>query len=314
VGLPQFRSALITPGFDTGSESGLLVNAEGVFATNNLPLRRLIGFAYDLQDVQIVGPELLDSERYSITAHAETAPALPQDIDKFRVMVQGLLAKRFALEFHFERSRLPAVALLRSSDAPGLKRAAASQPGPILRLRDASAITVDNAPLEPLFTSWLSARLGLAVVDRTGFSGNFSFDLTWKTTPLTAALQSQLGLTLEAIETDIERMVVDRVSRPSDLEPKPAETKIEPAILDCYVGRYALPRASVMRISREGVRLLAQLDDQRAIELFPSSRTEFFGKLLPVRIKFVSAGAGNATALVLHQGGQATHAPRIDGP
>ena len=306
--MPQFRSAVITPGFDTGPDSGLLVNAEGAFATNNLPLRRLIGFAYDLQDPEIVGPSSLDSERYTITAQAEATPALPQEIDQFRVMVQGLLTQRFALEFHLETSRSRALALLRSSDAPGLKRAAESDHGPILSLRGASAIRVGNAALEPLFTAWLSTQLGMPVVDRTDLTGNYNFDLKWETDPspeaLTAALQAQLGLTLHAIETDVERMVVDRVDRPSDLEPQLFEAEIGPAILDRYVGRYALPRTSVMRISRDGARLLAQLDEQKAIEVFAASETEFFGKLVPARIKFVVAGAGKATGLVLQQGGR----------
>jgi uncharacterized protein (TIGR03435 family) len=315
--MPQFRSAIITPGFDTGPESGLLVNAEGVFTTNNLPLRRLIGFAFDLQDPEITGPPSLDSERYSITAHAEQVPALPQEIDQFRVMTQVLLAQRFAFEFHWETRRSRALALLRSSDAVGLKRAAPSDPGPILRLRDGSSIRVGNAALKPLFTGWLSAQLGVPVLDLTGLTGNYSFDLKWESEEpsaeaLKAALLAQLGLTLTATETDIERMVVDRVGRPSDLEPLPIELKIEPAVLDRYVGAYALPRTSIMRISRDGTRLLSQLDGQRPIEIFPASEREFFAKLVPARIQFVVSDAGKATALVLHQGGRTIDAPRLD--
>jgi uncharacterized protein (TIGR03435 family) len=315
--LPHFGSAVITPGFDTGPESGLLVNAEGVLTTNNLPLRRLIGFAYELQDPEIVGPASLDSDRYSITARAERAPLLPQEIDQFRVMVQGLLAQRFGLEFHLETSRARALALLRRRDAPGLKRAAASDSGPLLSVRDASSIKVGNAALTPLFTGWLSTQLGLPVVDRTELAGNYTFKLKWEKGPtqdaLATALQAQLGLTLEAIETDVERMVVDRVLPPSDLEAQPVEKPIAPALLDRYVGRYALPRSSVLRISRDGARLFAQLDEQKAIEVFAAGDTEFFGKAVPARIKFVVADAGVATALELHQGGRAVHAPRIDG-
>ena len=42
---PRFRKAIIALGFDTGPESGLLVTPHGVLTANNLPLRRLIGFA-----------------------------------------------------------------------------------------------------------------------------------------------------------------------------------------------------------------------------------------------------------------------------
>ena len=313
--MPQFLSAVITSGFDTGPESGLLVNAQGEFTTNNLPLRRLIGFAYDRQDPEIAGPPLLDSERYSIAAQAEQIPALPQELNQFRLMVRELLAQRFGLEFHFDTSRAPALALVRCGDAPGLRRAAVADHGPILRHRDARSIRVGNAAFEPLFTGWLSAQLRMPVVDRTGLSGNFNFDLQLETEAsleaFKAALRAQLGLTLEEIETDFERLVVDAVRPPTGLTPRPSEQQLEPTLLDRYVGRYALSRTSIMRISRDGARLLAQVDEQRAVEVFAATETEFFGKLVPARIKFVVAGAGEAAALVLEEGGRVIQAPRI---
>jgi uncharacterized protein (TIGR03435 family) len=131
------------PGLDTGTAAGgLLVTPQGVFTTNRLPLRRLIGVAYDLQDTEIVGPESLDSDRYSITAQAEEVPALPEEIDQFRVMVRELLVERFGLEFHWETRLSKALALLRGADTRGLKPAADSDPGPILRMRNANSISV----------------------------------------------------------------------------------------------------------------------------------------------------------------------------
>ena len=330
--MPGFRSATITPGFDTGPETGLLVTPQGAFTTNNLPLRQLIGFAYDLQDPEISGPESLDSERYSIRAQAEEVPALPEEIDQFRLMVRQLLAERFGLKFHRETQPSKALALLRGADTPGLKPAAASDPGPVLRLRNANSIRVGNAALEPLFTSWLSTRLGAPIVDRTGLSGNYSFDLTWgpdvaddeldagiggeprepSDAALKSALRAQLGLTLEVIETDIDRMVVDRVHRPADLEPGPVEVEMDLGLFDRYVGRYAFPGASIMSVSRDGAKLFSQLTGQRPIEIFAASETEFFPKVIPARIKFVVDNYGRATALVLHQGGRDIHAPRMD--
>lgn len=329
--MPRFRTATITPGFDAGHAMGLLVNLEGAFTTNNLPLRRLIAFAFDLQDPEISGPASLDSQRYSIAAQAEEAPALPEQIDQFRLMVRDLLVERFGLEFHWETRPSKALALLRCADAPGLKPASASDPGPILRLRSASAISVGNAALEPLFTSWLSSGLGAPIVDRTGLSGNYNFELTWgsrdtqqepgagrgepkesSAEALRSALRTQLGLTLEAIETDIERLVVDRVSIPGDLAPGPVEAEIELGIFDGYAGRYAFPGASIMSVSRDGTKLLSQLGEQGAVEIFPESATAFFLKAVPARIEFEVGDDGRATALVLHQGGRAIRARRVD--
>ena len=329
--MPGFRSATITPGFDTGPETGLLVTPQGAFTTNNLPLRRLIGFAYDLQDPQISGPETLDSERYSISAQAEEVPALPEEIDQFRLMVRELLADRFGLQFHWETRQSKALGLLRGADTTGLKPASASDPGPVLRLRNANSISVGNAALEPLFTSWLSTRFGAPIVNRTGLGGNYNFDLKWESyaaederdastegevkeqrdQALKEALQAQLGLTLEVIETDIERMVVDQLHRPTDLEPGPVEVEIDRDLFDRYVGRYVFPGASIMSVSRDGAKLFSQLAGQRPVEIFAASETEFFPKAVPARIAFVVDDAGRATALVLHQGGRKIYAPRV---
>jgi uncharacterized protein (TIGR03435 family) len=314
---PRFRHATIALGFDTGSESRLLVNRNGEFTTSNLPLRQLIGFAYDRQNPEITGPESLDSERYSIAAQAEGV--VPEkDISPFRLMARALLAERFELEFHWETQRIRAFALDRVADVLVGKNAAASEPGPILELRGPSSLRVRNAPLVPLFTSWLSTRLGTQIINRTGLLGPYTFELAWEGEPtgrdhepLEAALRAQLGLALEALDADVERLVVDRVARPADLQPRPVAIEIDAATLDRYVGRYSLPGASVMTVSRDGARLFAGLDRQDRIEIFAASATEFFPKVFQARIEFLVDKRGRATALVLRQGGRDVRAPRV---
>jgi uncharacterized protein (TIGR03435 family) len=314
---PRFRHATIALGFDTGPETRLLVNPRGEFLTSNLPLRQLIGFAYDLQPPDIDGPESLDSERYSITAQAEAAEP-EKDIDRFRVMARGLLAERFGLEVHWERRRARAFALDRVADILVAKRATSSDPGPVLELRGAGSIRVSNAALAPLFTSWLATRLGTQIVNRSGLLGSFTFELTWQDEPtrsnhepLETALRAQLGLALEALDVDAERLVVDRVGQPSDLRPRPVAIELDAATLERYVGRYSLPGASVMTVSRDEARLFATLDAQSRIEIFPATATEFFPKALQARIRFLVDERGRATALLLHQGGRDVHAPRM---
>jgi uncharacterized protein (TIGR03435 family) len=61
------------------------------------------------------------------------------------------------------------------------------------------------------------------VVDRTGLSGEWDFDLKWNPDPASTdterpsiftALQEQLGLKLEATTGPVDVLVVDRVERP----------------------------------------------------------------------------------------------------
>jgi uncharacterized protein (TIGR03435 family) len=315
----RFKNATIALGFDTGPDSRLLVTPNGDFTTGNLPLRLLIGFAYDLQDAEITGPESLDSERYSIAAHAELA--VPEkDIAPFRLMVRALLAERFELKFHRETQRVRAFGLDRVADVLMAKTAAASEPGPILEQRGPTSIHVSNAPLAPLFTSWLATRLGSRIINRTGLLGPYTFDLAWEDAPaerhreaLEAALRSQLGLALEALDVEVERLVVDRVARPADLQPRPVAVEIDVATLERYVGRYSLPGASAMTISRDGARLFAGLEGQGRVEIFAASATEFFPKVFQARIEFLVDERGAATALVLRQGGRVVQAPRVAG-
>jgi Domain of unknown function (DUF3471) len=83
------------------------------------------------------------------------------------------------------------------------------------------------------------------------------------------------------------------------------------ATLERYVGRYSLPGASVMTVSRDGARLFAGLDGQARIEIFAASAVEFFPKIFQARIEFLVDERGGATALVLHQGGRVVQAPRV---
>src|SRR5262249_4376964 len=52
--------------------------------------------------------------------------------------------------------------------------------------------------------------------------------------------------------------------------------KIDPKILDAYVGQYQLNPNLIMTMTREGDSLMTQLTGQPKFELFPESETEFF--------------------------------------
>jgi uncharacterized protein (TIGR03435 family) len=86
----------------------------------------------------------------------------------------------------------------------------------------------------PLLASMLQRSvLDRPVVDQTGLTGAFDFDLEWTpdesqfegripvpvdmTKPgLFTAIQEQLGLRLEALTGPVEVLVIDRVERPSE--------------------------------------------------------------------------------------------------
>jgi uncharacterized protein (TIGR03435 family) len=74
-----------------------------------------------------------------------------------------------------------------------------------------------------LFANGLSQNLGRAVIDRTGLTGTWAFDLTYAAEPspdsdapsLFTAIQEELGLKLESTKAPVEVLVVDGVQRPT---------------------------------------------------------------------------------------------------
>jgi hypothetical protein len=87
----------------------------------------------------------------------------------------------------------------------------------------------------------------------------------------------------------------------------PAErpvAKVDPALYSLYAGEYELAPAFILAVTREGDRLMTQATGQQKIEIFPSSDTEFFLKVVDARITFVRNPDGTVEQLILHQGGR----------
>jgi D-alanyl-D-alanine-carboxypeptidase/D-alanyl-D-alanine-endopeptidase len=82
------------------------------------------------------------------------------------------------------------------------------------------------------------------------------------------------------------------------------ETKVDPAILHRYVGRYQLAAGVTFTVTREGNQLFTQQTGQPKIEVFAESERTFFPKAFDAQITFETNGAGPASALVLRQNGR----------
>jgi uncharacterized protein (TIGR03435 family) len=85
-----------------------------------------------------------------------------------------------------------------------------------------------------LFANALTALVGRVVVDRTGLTGSWDFDLTFEPMPVRrpgaaaelpapdpdapsifTALREQLGLTLETTRGPVDVLVIDRIEHPT---------------------------------------------------------------------------------------------------
>jgi serine-type D-Ala-D-Ala carboxypeptidase/endopeptidase len=83
-----------------------------------------------------------------------------------------------------------------------------------------------------------------------------------------------------------------------------AEVRVDPAILDRYVGTYELAPGFQLVMTKEDDQLMTQATGQPKFPLFAESQTTFFLKVVEASVTFVvDPASGKVTGLVLHQNG-----------
>jgi uncharacterized protein (TIGR03435 family) len=200
----------------------------GRYDVRSATLLDLIATAYGLGKDRILGgPAWLDWNRFDIVAKTamSTTPAM------IPAMLRALLQERFHLTAHADTKPLPGYALVPGSGPIKLKQTtSADSDGACTPQPNEAAGGVPLAVLScrgvtmTAFVAVLKARGGTYldgdVVDATGLSGRWDFDLRW--TPrivlgragadgisLTTALDRQLGLQLEPRALNVSVLVVD---------------------------------------------------------------------------------------------------------
>jgi uncharacterized protein (TIGR03435 family) len=205
----------------------------GSLRIQNSTVRGLIESAYDIRDFQISGgPSWLNTDRYDVFARSQAeqpVAAGAEEMKATRAKLQTLLATRFALSVHHEMRELQQYTL--APEKGGMKfKADPPVPEAVARTgiqSNCGHMTATRASMASLaFT--LSRRLRRPVVDLTGLTGLYSFQLDWASDlvpcadaaadgpSIFTALQEQLGLKLESTKGQVDTLVVDRAERPSE--------------------------------------------------------------------------------------------------
>ena len=160
---------------------------------------------------------------------------------------------------------------------------------------------------------------GLRTVGHKGFTG--SFDTYMVRFP--EQKFSVICLANVEIHTDMLSMQIADLYLADQLEPQtvqqptpesvqPSEVSIDPSILDAYVGAYRFDFGLLVNIKNEKNRLMMEADRQPTVELFPSSPTDFFIKVVHAEISFNKDGNGRVNGLTLSQMGHKMQARRLD--
>lgn len=190
-----------------------------MFTVTNCALGELILFAYDVLQEQISGPSSLLNEKYDIVANAGRAVSSAET----KQMLQILLADRFKLSFRREARKVPVYALVLGENGPKFEHTKTpSEAGPKPVSTNASQLVLQNTEISDIVFA-LSRRVkDRIVVDETGLTGKFDFDMTWylrlgrPDPPSVFTAVQELGLKLEPRESLVEFIAIDHAERPSE--------------------------------------------------------------------------------------------------
>jgi uncharacterized protein (TIGR03435 family) len=184
----------------------------------------LICLAYDVQHYQVTGPGWIGTDGYDISTKIPAGTTRAQ----FRLMLQDLLAERFQLVLRHGTKDMLSYTLVTANGGIKIQRTAASDAATPGFAYDSvggrTRVTARKRPLDVL-AGFLSTKLGVeaSVTNETGLAGDYDFVLEFTpeaalaTDPnglsLSTAIESQLGLKLEAKKTPVDILVVDRIEK-----------------------------------------------------------------------------------------------------
>ena len=214
------------------------ITMQGVhrFVVKDYTLKGLIAAAYDLNPQTVLGgPVWAESDPFDITAvtPGETRPSRDQQM----AMLRGLLSDRFQLRFHREQKQFSIYELVLAKSGPKLKTSTAptDEPPKLISMvyPQKIALPARNATMAEFASLLQRAILDRPVVDKTGLTARYDFDLEWApdetqfggdvpvapsdapNAPLFTALQEQLGLRIVPTRGPVQALWIDAAERPS---------------------------------------------------------------------------------------------------
>ena len=236
AGTPTYDVVVIKPNDSVGHRMSMNMD-ETMLRAENVSLKQLLVNAYAIREGLIVWlPGWAGSARFDITAKV-TDPDMKAltklSREQRQAMLAALLTDRFGLKVHTELKTLPVYDLVIAKGGAKLKATIlpppdAKNPDPLdygnFDVHD-TAITAAGVTLSDLAMN-LSFPLDRTVINKTGLTGRYDFQLRWTADGVTTgatdappdlftAMQEQLGLKLEAGKGPVETLVVDHVEQPT---------------------------------------------------------------------------------------------------
>jgi uncharacterized protein (TIGR03435 family) len=197
-----------------------------------LSIRSIVEEAYQVDDIEVEIPKFTFDQDHYFAIEATMPPGTTKETA--RLMLQQGLTERFGLRVHWEKRDIPVYALIPGKN--GVKIQPDADPEhPKLRpfVNPATGVSAPSSMIGmpgeyfaagttlDLFAKNLRYRAGLdrPVVDMTGLTGKYSFDLKWLPTDppnivdpaIITVMETKLGLRFEKRVLPFSVLVVDHV-------------------------------------------------------------------------------------------------------
>jgi len=202
----------------------------GRFVARNVVLRILVAFAWGVRDQNLSGAPAWFEDPYDIDAVATGAGEMNEE--ELRPKVISLLQDRMKLAAHEEQRQVTIYALTVAPGGLKLKTSSTEAP-PTASFPQGTRMSLRNATLQYI-AGTLSRHpdIHTKVIDKTGISGQFDFEMDWRSVAASGNLTPdadsgsdptdsifstvrQLGLKLTPEKGNEDFLVIDHAQHPS---------------------------------------------------------------------------------------------------
>ncbi len=228
---PSFAVATIK----LSNATGMTLNSQQGehYMARNVTLLDVVKFAYQLSPQQVVGmPGWATQDRYEIAAVMQ--PEGKPSTDQVRTMLKKLMVERFKLAVHTEQRMMPTFVLTVDKGGPKMKAGDGIHSGDVVH-ETATGIELNvRGTTAAGYCGYLQqVVLNRPVVDQTGLSGKYDFDVTFmpdetmfggrmrqptEGTVTAASLYTalaEIGLKLTPEKTATDVVVIDQAEKPT---------------------------------------------------------------------------------------------------
>jgi uncharacterized protein (TIGR03435 family) len=223
---PDWEVVPVRPADPDGLNSGYHTEGRDIDIERKT-VENMLLWGYGVHKTQIANaPEWVREEVWNAKGYANV-PGQPS-VKQYQELTRKLLAERFGLVIHTEQREMAVYALTVAKGGPKLV-VSKSDPNGQQSGSDGPngaevTMQMENCPMSGL-AGELTYSLDRPVLDKTGLTGRYDFQLKWTADETKAptdgsappsiftALQDQLGLKLEPVKALADVLVIDKVER-----------------------------------------------------------------------------------------------------